>query len=796
MAKKEKVNKKLVDYNSGIEDVNISEVCTEYMKIFGANTNIMRHLPAVYDGLKIGERRILYTMYIEKHTYDKPFKKLASITGKVLDFHPHGDIPVNDTTVKLAQPWNNIQCLVDRYGNFGSAAGDPAGAPRYIEARLSFYAHKCFFEEFSPEIVDMKLNYSGDKLEPEYLPSRYPNVLINNTFGIGYGLSTSICTYNLKEVIELTLKLIDDPAYEDITLIPDSPTGAYIVDEGQFPEISRTGKGKFKMRGVIEIDEVNNCLIIRSTPLQAFWINIKKSIFNLLNDGKNNMMVRFSDDSEGDDMCYRIYLKKEIDPVAIKQLIYSKTQMEKTFPVNFKLIEDYEDTDYNIRSILLTWINFRRETKRSYYNHQLKRATERQHILNTLLFILNKDNAERTMTIMKKSENKKDIISKLMKAYGISSLQADTIAEMKGHQYSKEALKRYKQEKEEIDKKVDELNKMVRSSKKIDKVIKDELKEGIKLFGEERRSQIITIDNEVKVRDTDHVLVFTRQGFVKKLPSDVKNIGFINNKDYPIEIIETNNTSELLIFDERGTISKLPVYNVHGTVLNNEGEKLSNHCSISGGIVAIKARPTAEVLDKISDDVYFLMVTQNGIIKKTLASAYTNIRNELLGMIIKDNDKLVCVKLLVGDKDVLLYTDKGYGVRFNSANIKETSRMSIGVKGIDLSDHEYVIGMDIVNENDKYLFALTNKGFGKKCTLNTFRTMDRNSKPLRIISLDDEQVTLIKTIKGNETFKVYMKNGMEMIDMNDVLELPRLSKGKKLVKVPKGETIIDIKEKY
>ena len=341
------------------------------------------------------------------------------------------DAPINETLVKLAQKWNNIQCLVDGYGNFGNPAGDDAASGRYIEARLTYYAYKCFFEDFSEEIVDMKWNYLGNKKEPEYLPSRYPNVLINNTFGIGYGISTSICTYNLKEVLETTIELIDNPNIDDIVLYPDSPTGAYIVDQGQFPEISKVGKGKFKMRGVIEVDEDKNSLHIKSTPLLAFWNKIKTQVFTLLNDGKNNMMKDFIDHSDIGVMHYEIVLKKEVDPYSVMHMIYSKTQMEKTFPVTFKLIEDYEDNDYSIKSILLTWIDFRRETKRRLYNHKLTKARERQHILEIMIFILNKDNAEKTIGLIKKSETKKDIISGLMKMYGISSLQATTISNMR-----------------------------------------------------------------------------------------------------------------------------------------------------------------------------------------------------------------------------------------------------------------------------------------------------------------------------------------------------------------------------
>lgn len=787
------VPNKNADYNKGIEEINISKACTEYMKIFGANTNIMRHLPVIYDGLLLGERRLLYTMFKSGNNYNTRYVKVATITGQVLELHPHGPNSVYATLVKMAQPWANIQTAIDGFGNFGDASGESAAADRYIEARLSFYAYKCFFEEFDPDIVDMKWNYSKTKLEPEFLPSRYPNVMINNSFGIGYGISTSICTYNFKEVIEATIELIENPDIDVIVLIPDSPTGASIVDEGQFEEISRTGKGRFKMRGVIEIDDVNNILHIRSTPLQASWINIKKSVFEILTNDKVNLMKDFKDLCAVDKIHYEIHLKKEVDPYSVVQQIYAKTQMEKTCSVNFKLIEDYADNDYNVKSVLQTWIDFRRETKRRLYSIKLRKSVEHQHILEILLFILNKDNAENTLRIIKKSENTKEIISKLVSTYHITTLQAATIADMRLSAFSKEAYKKYIEEKEKIDKDVQTYEKIVKSTKKIDKIIIDELKEGIKLFGDERRSQIINIDNEVKIRDTDHIIIFTKNGLVKKLLPDVKNIGLIQQGDYPIEIIHAKNTSDLLIFDVSGKISKLPVHKIQGTALNNVGIQLNSLCTPNGDITTVKIKPNDDVIKAFKSPVYFLMLTKNGIIKKTEALAYSNIKNEILGLIVKNDDELVCVKLLIGDKDVLVYTKSGYGVRFNTSEIRETSRMSMGVKAIEIGDSEEVVGMEILNSEDKYILPITSKGFGKKCTLDTFKTMSRADKPLRIISLDDSDTVFdMLTIKGHEKFDVYTKDDIQKLDSDEVTELPRLSKGKKLINVRKGSNIVKL----
>lgn len=802
MSKKDKNKKKdIIDYsNEKIIQNNIGELCTDLMKIFGANTNLMRHVPSLVDGLKPGERRILFTMYKAKMFHTGKDVKVATIVGDTMKLHPHGDGPIYETLVKMAQPWNNILCPIDGHGNFGNLMGAPAAAGRYIEAKLSYFSYKCYFEEFDEKVVDMKWNYSNDILEPEFLPAKYPVALINNAFGIGYGISCGIPTYNFNEVIELTKKLIEDPFYEDITLYPDATTSAMIIDDGCFKTISETGKGKFRMRGEMVIDEERNSITIKSIPFKTLLSDIKKDILDLFKEKKLQGLKAINDKSGNRSggigrIELEFVLKKEVDPVAIMHAIYKKTSMEKTFPINFKLIDEYEENDYNIRTVLLEWIQFRRDIKRKIYNQKLSKAKERQHILETLLFILNKDNAENTIRIIKDSENKKQIVERLMTEYNISSLQADAISEMRLSAFSKDARKKYKDEKEEVDKKVEKYEKIVKSTKKIDSIIVEELEEGMKLFGEPRRSKIINVDGEVKINDSNHLIVFTMNGFVKKLSDQCKSVGFINSDDYPIEIIEARNTSELLLFDETGKISKIAVHRLQNCELTSEGEKLNKFCNVNGSIVSIIPKPTEEILNNLKVPIYFLMITAEGIIKKTIANDYTNIKNELLGIIIKDGDKLKSVKLLAGDKDLVLYTNKGFGARLSSSEIKITSRLTKGLKEIDISDSEEVIGMDILNEKDKYLFILTNKGTGKKCDLKAFPVLDRKSKPLRLVTLDDdESVMMVKTVKGNEKFKAYLKNSIEEISLENVLELPRLSKGKKLIPVRKGEVIIDIKE--
>lgn len=801
MTKKDKIKKKDVDYSSNVEVANIADTCKSYMQIYGANNNLMRHLPDVYDGLKIGERRILYSMYKSGLKYNGPTMKVKNIVGNTMGlYHPHGDAAIEATLVKLAQPWMNTQKFIDGKGNFGSAAGDCAANGRYTEARLSFYAYKCFFEEYTPESVNLTLNYLGKEYIPEYLPAKYPNVLISNTFGIGWGIATGIPTYNFKEVCNATIDLIENPNLEDIVLVPDAPSGAYIVDEGQFPELCRTGKGTIKMRGVMKVNEEDNSIMVYSTPMMTSWNKLKKNIIPLLNDGKNNILkdIRdLSDKGTNGQMRFKLILKKEADPITAMHKIYKKTEMEKTFPIQFKLIENYTDTDYSLKAIIQTWIDFRRETKRRIYANKFSSGKERLHILDILLLILNKDNAEKTIKIFKKSENTKACAETLMKTYGISSLQAATIADMKFSALTKEAYKRYIAEKEKLEKEVNEVEKIIRSAKKIDKIIIDELKEGIELFGEDRRSEIINIDNEVKVRNTKHMLVFTEQGNVKKLPDEIKTIGSLANDDRPINIMHVMNTMELMVFDDRGKVSRLEVKDIPNSTINSNGFKLSDYCKVSGNVISIKAKPTDE-LDKLSlkKSLYYIMISKNGLIKKTKVDAFVNMKTDLTAMIIKDDDKMVCCKMMIDDADIVVYSKKGVGLRFNSSDITETSRMSMGVGAMQLDDDDELIGMDIISPKDKYIFVVTSKGYAKKSTLDTFECKARYSKPIRIVTVDDDDsIKTIRTVHGDEKFRVFKINS-EPMDINvsdDIIELPRLSKGKKAIPVKRGDGIIDIR---
>jgi DNA gyrase subunit A len=641
----------------------------------------------------------------------------------------------------------------------------------------------------------MRESYNGENEEPEYLTCKYPHVLVNSSPGIGYGVSFGIPPYNFTEVCDLTINLIKDPSYKNCVLIPDCPTRCQVIDNGQFEDICKDGNGKFTMRGEVVIDEEKNIIKIVSVPYTVDTTVIKKSIIYLHDEKIINGITKIDDCTKYDTADLRIYLKKEVDPHSILPIIYKRTSLEKTIPIQFKLIDDYQDVNLNLRSLILEWVNNRRYIKRRFYNQRLSKLHHRQHLLEILIFILNKDNAETTMGIVKKSENRKEIIQKLIIKYKISSLQAETIADMKIYQFSKESYKKYIDEKEEIADKIKFINKLLSNPMDIDDIIVDELKEGIKLFGFKRRSKIIKVDNENYVRNTDHLLLFTEKGFVKKLPIDIPNVGDLANEDKILEIITINNRENILVFDELGKITKIPVNDIPSHVLTSDGTKISKYGNINGKIVSLLKKPEKDKTDT-SEPKYFIFITENGIIKKTLADKYINIKPSLISLILKENDRLVQVKVAKKDSDMLIYTRKGLGIRFNLSDVRDTNRVTTGVSAFKLEEDDKVIGLDILSNEDKYLMVLTNRGAGKKCTLSNFKTTSRNSDLLRIISLDDdEDISLARTIKGTEIFNVYTKNNIIQLDVNDLVELPRMSRGRKILSLGKSNYIVDVRLK-
>lgn len=777
---------------------NLAEACEEYNKIFGANKNLYRIIPSMQDGLKPVQRRFLYTLFRGKgRTQFIKMSKAASDT--TASFHPHGYTSVEDVGARMASPiFNNVNS-VEGQGNFGSYKNEKQGASRYIECRLSQYGLKCFFEDFESSNVDMKLAYTGDEYEPEVLPARYPHALFNPQLsGIGYAFASNIPPFNVTEVLESTIRLIENPD-ENIFIIPDSPTGADIVDNGQFKDICETGTGTFTLRGTIEVDDINNILTITSIPLQTTIDAIikkivelrEKKIFDEIRDIKD-----YTKNATG--VRTLIFLDPSANPYETIQKLYTKnTGLKKTYPVGLKMIDDYQDYDYGITSFLKDWIEYRRDTVRSSYNTQLVKAMEEQNINDILLFILNADNAEVTIKLAKNSSNKADFAEKLMKKYNIDSQQANSIANMRIYAFSKESYQQYKDKKKELIETITRLEYILEDDSLIDNIIIDQLKEGIKLFGSKRRSKIVTDTEENEVADTDHILAISKDGYIKKVSLDLKTIGQVGRTSNQYMTIRVNNKETILIFDSCGVVYRIPVCNVSDMNVKDIGVLLARYYKVKGSVVSVLIEPPEAELKKRGNDLFLVFLTKMGFVKRTLLSEFSHVNGSATAIklpSIKDSDELVAVEYASDNtiKDMIIYTNLGNGIRRDINEFSIMKSNARGVRQISMGLDECCVGFDKINPNKKYMFYITSAGRVKITDVKYFPTMKRKDDVLSLINLDGKETLVgIHTVNKDDSVIVYLKHGKpETIFIKDIDVSTRVAKAVKMVKTPSGDCVL------
>lgn len=776
---------------------NIADACEEYCKIFGANKNLYRIMPSMQDGLKPVQRRLLYSLYMGKgrNNFIK-LNKAASDT--VAEYHPHGSISVEDVGAALATPVSNNIAVIEGQGNFGSYKNEKAGASRYIECRLSKYALKCFFEDFDSFNVDMRPTYTGDGEEPNYLPAKYPHALFNPQLsGIGYAFASNIPPFNITEVLESTIKLIKNPNAK-ILIVPDSPTGADIVDDGQFETICTDGIGTFTLRGSIEVDEVHNTLTITSIPLQITIDAIIKKIAELRSKGMFDEIVAIKDYTKNETGVKTIlYLTPTANPYKTIEKLYSKgTGLKKTYPVGIKVIDDFKDYDYGVITFLKEWIEYRRDCVRGAYNTKLVKAMEDQNINDVLLFVLNKDNAETTVKIAKDSEDRKETAKRLMDRYKINSQQANTIASMQIQAFNKSAYRRYQQRKLELIEAIHHYEEVLDDDSLIDKIIIDELKEGIKLFGHERRSKIVSDDDSMSIPDTDHILAISKDGYVKKVLLESRQVGQVGNKNGQYITLRANNKDNLLIFDSSGIVSKISVSMVADMKLSDTGVPIERYFPfpINGHIVSVLVEPGESDLKKFGKDVFMAFLTKQGYIKKTYLSEFTKINGSSAAIKLSQDDELVAVEFVTDNtvKDMVIYTNLGNGIRRDINEFPVMKANARGVRQISMSDGESCVGFDKINPSKDYIFYITSSGRAKITDMKYFPTMKKRDDAVSLINLDKNEFLVgVCSVSGKETVTAYMKTtAPQTFSLKDMKVSTRVAKAEKVVKTVKGDSVL------
>lgn len=652
----------------------------------------------------------------------------------------------------------------------------------------------------------MKLNYNEDKYEPEYLPSKYPYILFNPAFsGIGYGLAGNIAPFNVTEVLEATIKLIKNPKSK-IELIPDSPTGCDIVDEGNFKEINETGMSKLTMRASTEIDYNENIITITSLPYNSSSEKVIKSVLALRTNGEfktsdgKEAIIDIKDYTKEGEVKIEIYLRNNAKPdKVLKKLMKKNTGLKSTFPVGLVVIDDFEFYSYGVKELLLAWIDYRLDEVLSMLLNKLQNLIAKQHLLKVLIMVFNKNNIDDAIAIAKSSKSKKEVSERFMKKFKITSVQADKLAEMHIYQFNEDSRTKFIEEEEELEKSIKEITNIVENDDNVKQFVIDQLKEGIKKWGHERKSKIVKEnDDDLDIPDTEHLVGITESGWIKKLTSkDNSSIGPIGKGGSNITVIQANNKEDLLIVDSTGNVVKIPLSAIPDMEFNDIGVEMKKFFSVNGDIKAVLELPSMEILKQKGDNFNILFITKKGIAKRVQISEFKKITDKKSGIDLHDGDEVAVAMFSFNEtaKDIIISTNLGDGIRLPLDDIKLIGSNAKGLNMIKLKEGEEVVNASIINPNKKLLLYVTSAGRVKVTELKYFPTMDRKGEPMSLISLQSGETLLgISSVNKSDVLMVFHKNGdPEQVEINTLEPTTRIAKGDKLFKTVRGDNIVAYK---
>lgn len=808
------------------EDINVIEddmysYNMDAMSIFFANVNLLRHLPRVADSLKPVERRIIYSLFINGIYKNHKYIKSSKGVGEAMTWHPHSDTSLYNTIVGLTQPWKTAQPLIMGIGNFGNdASSDSYSSMRYTEIKMTDYAYENFFSEYDDDCIEKVFNTAADDYEPLVLPSKFPNIVINGGFSIAQGNAYCIPTYNIDDVIDLCKRLLVNPEDPNIYMVPDLPCGCDIVDNGELRKICDTGKGVLKMRSTIEIDGDSkpNVWIIKVTNLP--WMTSLSAITKKLVELTKSGVLPIKDIEDHSDAVtetrdgitatrkiidYRIIIGRAHDPHAFIQKLYKMTQLQKSLSIDFKVVVDALSIDkLNMRDILLAWINMQREYKRRRFNKKISKINARISLLDVLLKLTSVDNLEKTIRVIRKS-TKQTIVDDLMKHAKMTSFQAKKLAEMRLNAFTSEAHKLYKEEKEDLEKELKHILTIVKSTKKMDKIISEDL-DDLKKYAKPRHSRIVAEESDIPISDTDHFIVITKHGMVKKLPYIKNNgkktpaLGAFKNGDYPVHGMVINNHSSIMLFDSFGKFSTIPVYKIDNCEPSHIGHRIYDYAKLDGEIVAAFEFFNDDTRDyiekKLNSSIYIATLTKNGYMKKTEISEFTKSRNtrNIRAMKIKDDDSLIDAKIIIEKKrkasDIVIFTKKGIYSYINAKEIAEQSKDTSGLLSIKVEGGDEAKGFCIVGDSD-YLIVITEKGNIKRCEME-FLGVPGKRKVMSYLSSLEENDSIYNVLgaMANEQLTVCTRTSYNDIMVEDIPIKTRKAKAVKMIPIPLGNNII------
>ena len=772
---------------------------------------VSRALPDVRDGLKPVHRRILYGMSSLGITPDKPFKKSARIVGEVMGkYHPHGDISIYDAMVRLAQDFSTRYLLVDGHGNFGSVDGDGAAAMRYTEARMSPFSLE-MIRDIDKDTVDFMPNFDEEEKEPVVLPSRFPNLLVNGSNGIAVGMATSIPPHNLGEVIDATVKMIDDDDCTvddliDIIKGPDFPTGAQILGKKGAREAYRTGQGKVTVRAVAEIEETDrgrSQIIISEIPFQVNKARLLEKIGELVKDKRIEGISAIRDESNRNGMRIVIELKKDANPRITLNRLYKHTQLQDNYSMIMIALVDGQPRLLNLYEILNEYLKHQKNVVTRRTKFDLNKAEARAHILEGLRIAL--DNIDEIIKIIRSSYN--DAREKLMDRFGLSEIQAQAILDMRLARL--QGLEREKIENEyaELQKKIAYYKSLLADEKLLMGVIKDELLEIKEKYGDERRTRIVKdindMDEEDLIEEKQVAITLTHLGYLKRIPADTyktqkrggKGITGLTTRenDFVSDLIMTSTHDNLMFFTNTGKVHRIKAYEIPEATRTARGTPAINFLNLMQ-----RERITAVIpFRDFRDDKYLMAVTKDGTIKKTAISQFdTNRKTGLIAINLKDGDELVDIKQTSGDDNVIIITKNGKCICFSEDDVRPMGRIAGGVRAIKLEDDDEVISMELVQPHEE-LLVVTSKGYGKRTPVKDYKIQARGGKGL--LTYDKSKFNKTGELVGalvvddeDEVLLINSEGTIIRIAAADISKMGRATQGVKIMRADDDVNIISI----
>jgi DNA gyrase subunit A len=799
-----------------IHEVDLKKTMESSYIDYAMSVIASRALPDVRDGLKPVQRRVLYAMAELHNGPDKPHRKCARIVGDTMGkYHPHGDSSIYGALVNMAQEWSTRYPLVDGHGNFGSVDGDGAAAMRYTEARLSKISN-AMLSDIEKDTVDFKPNFDETEKEPTVLPSRYPNLLVNGTTGIAVGMATNIPPHNLREVVAAVVKIIDNQIEEnretsldellEIVKGPDFPTGGTILGHAGIDEAYRTGRGKIRVRAVTDIEPMNNGknrIVVTELPYMVNKARLIEKIAELVHDKKIDGITDLRDESSREGMRVCIELRRDVNPNVILNQLFKHTQLQDTFGVIMLALVDNQPKVLNLHEMLGYYLLHQKEVVTRRTRYDLKKAEERDHIIQGLLIAL--DNIDEVIKIIRGSADVATAKAELIERFALSEAQANAIVEMRLRTLTGLERSKLEEEHKQLVALIEELRAILADEKKLLGVIKKEITEIADKYGDERRTSIgfdtFDISMEDMIPITSTVITFTKLGYIKRMNVDnfksqhrggkgIKGMETIED-DYIIEMILATSHHYLMFFTNMGRVYRLKAYEIPECSRTARGTAIVN---------LLQLQPEEKITSMISlkeynEDQYLFMATRKGIVKRTKIKEYANIRKTgLTAMNLREDDNLIDVKLTNNEEDIILVTKFGQCIRFHESDVRSTGRISMGVIGMNLADQDEVISMQLASQGE-CLMIVSEKGLGKCTFVKEFSPQNRGGKGVKCYKIMEKTGNLIgaKSVNYDDEVMLITTEGIIIrILVSDTALSGRITSGVKLMNMPENITIASI----